>query len=314
MTLLKLALQSRRQKNIRGMEKVGEGGRSTTRRTGRCSTTRRTGMRVCSVLLRPMRKDGTGHLRADVAIHHHGSVHSVSRASIAVVVSLLATLVLMSGGWVVTVASIDAGTTVKSLLHLGLGAGTTSEVSITSTGRKGRGTSGKVVVRYRGESTTAAVAPGEAHQVVVTRRVERRRIGGHPTVSGETAFVLCGLPVDGLEAILELSGGTELPLANNGPDDGAATNGRGEYDKDCQGGMREAGCTKLRIARSRGRSGRDMARECDRIDRDRLTVAGCRRDVFLRRRCRGVRGRRGGRGGGGRDGRGCSGGSRTDGA
>jgi len=225
----------------------------------------------------------------------------------------------MSGGWIVTVASIDAGTTVKSLLHLGLRAGTTSKVSITTTGRKGRGASGKVVVRYRGEPTTsiiraAAVAPGEAHYVVVTRRVERRRVGGHPTVSGETAVMFCGLPVDGLEAILELSGGTELPLANNGPDDGAATDGRGEYDKDCQGGMREAGCTKLRIAWSRGRSGRDMARECDRIDRDRLTVAGCRRDVFLRRRCRGVRGRRSGRRGGGRYGRGCSGGGRTDGA
>ena len=225
----------------------------------------------------------------------------------------------MSGGWVVTVASIDAGTTVKSLLHLGLGAGTTSEVSITTTGRKGRGASGKVVVRYRGEATTsivraAAVAPGEAHHVVVTRRVERRRIGGHPTVSREAAVVLCRLPVDGLEAILELSGGTELPLANNGPDDGAATDGRGEYDNDCQGGAREAGCTKLRIVCSRGRSGRDTTRECDRLNRDRFTVGGGRHGVFLRRRCRGVRGRRDGKSGGRRNGRGCSGGGRTDGA
>lgn len=178
----------------------------------------------------------------------------------------------MSGVWVVAVASIDAGTTVKSLLHLRLGAGTTSEVSITTTGRKGRGASGKVVVRQRREAATgivhaAAVAPGEARYVVVTRRVERRRIGGHPTVSGEAAVVLCGLPVDGLEAILELSGGTELPFANNGPDDGAATDGRGEYDKDCYGGVREAGCTKLSIAcSSRGRSGREMARECDRVN------------------------------------------------
>ena len=99
----------------------------------------------------------------------------------------------------------------------------------------------------------------------MTRRVERRRIGGHPTVSaGEATLVLCGLPVDGLQAILELRRGTELPLANNSPDDGAAADGRGEYDKDHHGGVREAGCTKLRIAgSSRGRSGRDMARECD---------------------------------------------------
>ncbi len=153
----------------------------------------------------------------------------------------------MSGGRVVTVALIDAGATVKSLLHLGLGAGTTSEVSITTTGRKGRGASGKVVFRQRGKAATSivratAVAPGDA-QVVVTRRVERRRIGGHPTVSGEAAVVFCGLPVDGLEAIPELSGGAELPFANDGPDDGAATNGRGEYDDDCDGGAREAGCT-----------------------------------------------------------------------
>ena len=40
-----------------------------------------------------------------------------------------------------------------------------------------------------------AVAPGEAYHVVVTRRVERRHIGGHPTVSGEAAVMLCGLPL-----------------------------------------------------------------------------------------------------------------------
>jgi hypothetical protein len=82
----------------------------------------------------------------------------------------------MSGGRIITVASIDAGTTVKSLLHLRLGAWTTSEVSITTTGRKGRRASGKVVVRQRGKAATSivsatAVTPGDA-QVVVTGRVE----------------------------------------------------------------------------------------------------------------------------------------------
>jgi hypothetical protein len=85
-------------------------------------------------------------------------------------------------------------------------------------------------------------------------------------MSGEAAIVFRGLPVDGLEAILELSGGTELPFANDGPDDGTATDGRGEYDDDCDGGVREAGCTKLSIAWSRGRSRRDMARKCDRLN------------------------------------------------
>jgi len=255
-------------------------------------------------------------LRADVAIHHHSQfTHSVSRVGIAVVESLLATLILMSGGRVITEASIDAGTTVKSLLYLRLGAGATSEVSITTTGRKGRGASGKVMLRQRGKAATsivcaAAVAPGEA-QVVVTRRVERRCIGGHPTVIGEAAVVFCGLPVDGLEAILKLSGGTELPFANDGPDDGAATDGRGEYDEDGDGGVREAGCTKLRIVCSRGRSSRDMARECDRLNRDSLTFGGGRRGIILCRRCQSIRGRRGGPIGGGRRGRSCSRGGRA---
>jgi hypothetical protein len=59
-------------------------------------------------------------------------------------------------------------------------------------------------------------------------------------VGGEATVVLCGLPVDGLKAILELSRRTELPFANNGPDDGTATDGRGENDEDCSGGVREA--------------------------------------------------------------------------
>jgi len=54
--------------------------------------------------------------------------------------------------------------------------------------------------RYRGEATMSticatAVAPGEAYHVVVTHRVERQCIGGHPTVSGEAAVMLCGLPL-----------------------------------------------------------------------------------------------------------------------
>lgn len=133
----------------------------------------------------------------------------------------------------------------KSLLHLGLGARAAREVSVTTTGSKCCGASGEIVVRQWREAATGiirrvALAPSKAGHVLVTRRVERRRIGGHPTVGGEATVVLCGLPVDGLKAILELSRRTELPFANNGPDDGTATDGRGEYDEDCSGGVREA--------------------------------------------------------------------------
>ncbi len=129
----------------------------------------------------------------------------------------------------------------KSLLHLGLGARAARKVSVTTTGSKCCGASGEIVVRQWREAATGvirrvAIAPAEAGHVLVTRRVERRRIGGYPTVGGEATVVLCGLPVDGLKAILELSRWTELPFANNGPDDGTATDGRGEYS----GGVREA--------------------------------------------------------------------------
>jgi hypothetical protein len=59
-------------------------------------------------------------------------------------------------------------------------------------------------------------------------------------VSRKATVVLCGLPVDGLKAILELRGGAELPFADNGPNDRTTPNGRGEYDEDHYGGVREA--------------------------------------------------------------------------
>jgi hypothetical protein len=73
----------------------------------------------------------------------------------------------------------------------------------------------------------------------VTSGVERRSVGRHPT-DRKATVVLCGLPVDGLKTILELSGGAELPFADNGPNDDAASNGRGNYNEDRYGRVREA--------------------------------------------------------------------------
>lgn len=73
----------------------------------------------------------------------------------------------------------------------------------------------------------------------MTSRVERRRVGRHPT-DREATVVLCGLPVNGFKTILELSGGAELPLADNGPNDDTASNGRGNYNEDRYGRVREA--------------------------------------------------------------------------
>jgi hypothetical protein len=101
------------------------------------------------------------------------------------------------------------------------------------------------VVRYRGEVASGViprptVASGKAQYVIVTCRVERRRVGRHPTVSRKATVVICGLPVDGLKTILELSGGAELPLANNSPNDHTASNGRSNYNEDRYGRVREA--------------------------------------------------------------------------
>jgi len=182
-------------------------------------------------------------------------VHSVSGAAVSVIVSFLATPVV-SRGCIVVVALVETRTTVKSLLHRGLGAGATSKVSVTTARRKRCGAGGEIVVRKGGEATTsivraAAVAPGEAHHVVMARRMERRCVGGHPSVGREATpitLVLCGLPIDGLEAIFELSRWTELPFANDGPNDGTATDGRSEHDEDGNGSAGEAGGAELRIA------------------------------------------------------------------
>jgi hypothetical protein len=140
------------------------------------------------------------------------------------------------------VGSVDTRATLQSLLHLGLGTRTTSKVGIAANRRSSA--SGEIVVGYRGEATTgiiprSTIASGKAHHVIVTSRVERRRVGRHPT-DREATVVLCGLPVNGFKTILELSGGAELPLADNGPNDDTASNGRGNYNEDRYGRVREA--------------------------------------------------------------------------
>jgi len=165
------------------------------------------------------------------------SIRSISGVSDIIVVSILHAVSTV----VVFVGSVDTRTTLQSLLHLGLGTGTTGKVSIAAN-RRSRA-SGEVMVRYRGEAATgviprSTVASGKAH-VIVTPRVERRRVRRHPA-NREATVVLCGLPVDGLKTILELSGGAELPLADNGPNDDTASDGSSNYNEDRYGRVREA--------------------------------------------------------------------------
>jgi hypothetical protein len=75
--------------------------------------------------------------------------------------------------------------------------------------------------------------------------MERRRVGRHPTVGRKATVVVCGLPVDGLKTIPKLSGGAELPLADNGPNDHTASNRCGNNNDDGYGRVREARATDL---------------------------------------------------------------------
>jgi hypothetical protein len=87
-----------------------------------------------------------------------------------------ATLDMRNGSQVVFVASVDSRT-ILSLLHLGLGAGTTSEVSVATNGRHIRRARGEIVFRQRSKAATGVIRPstiasGKARHVIVTCRVE----------------------------------------------------------------------------------------------------------------------------------------------
>jgi len=159
-------------------------------------------------------------------------VRSISGAGVVVVVSVLraiATRVVRRGAKVGFVTPVDTRTTLQSFVHLWLRAGAAREVGIATNRRKHGSASSEIVIRQGREAAIgvirpSTIAPGQAH-VIVACRVERRCIGRHPAMRGKAAVVLCGLPVDGLETILELSRGTELPLADDGPNNGAATDG-----------------------------------------------------------------------------------------
>jgi hypothetical protein len=78
------------------------------------------------------------------------------------------------------------------------------------------------------------------------------------------------LPVDGLETVLELGRGTELPFADYGPDDGTPSNRCGKYDDDSQGGVRQTRAANWSAIVGRGGGGRsrDVTSQRYRVDRD----------------------------------------------
>jgi len=186
------------------------------------------------------------------------------------------------------IATVDAQPTLEVLLHLRLGARATSEVSVASNRRERRRASGEVVFGQRREVASSGVigasaggvltvAAGEAAAVFVAG-MERGGVGGDSAVRREAAVVHRWLPVDGLEAVLELGRGTELPFADYGPDDSTSSNRCSEYDDDGQGGVRQTRAANCSIVgRGRGGSRRDVAGQRYRIDRGRWCIDDAQR-------------------------------------
>jgi len=111
-----------------------------------------------------------------------------------------------------------ARATTQRLLHLWLGAGAASEISVAANRSEVRGGSGKVVIEL------VAIHACSSGVVVILRRVERRgsRVGA--AVGRNNANVVVRrLPIYRGHALVKLGRVAELPLAEDGPKDGNTT-------------------------------------------------------------------------------------------
>jgi len=112
-----------------------------------------------------------------------------------------------------SIASVTRGTT--GFLHLGT---TTSQVCITANRR----CSGSEVVIREGSHTIGC------HAMERTARV-RPAMSGDDVISAGT---LCRLPVSRLESLIKFVGASQLPFAEDCPEDGNTTDGRCDgYDE-----------------------------------------------------------------------------------
>jgi hypothetical protein len=114
--------------------------------------------------------------------------------------------------------------------HLGLGARTAGKISIapnwSQTGASSeivirKGLKGRVIIFGR---TMTAVRGGTI--VAGTRTRTEGRCTRVTTVGRDDAFIVMGsgLPVNGLETLIKLLGTTELPFAEDSPEDCDSTN------------------------------------------------------------------------------------------
>jgi len=218
---------------------------------------------------------------------HYGPIYSIAGGAgvLVIIVSILrgvAALVVGRDTREGIIAPVEAYSTLKVLLHQGLGARATSKVSVAPDWRERRSASGEVVFGQRreaassvkGASAGGVLTVAARETAVIVARMERRRVGGDSAVRGKAAVVHSRLPVDRLKAVPELGRRTEFPFADYGPDDCTTSHRRGKYDDDGQGGVRQTRATSGRtiVDRGRGRSRRDVASQRNRIDRGRWLI------------------------------------------
>ena len=193
----------------------------------------------------------------------------------------------------------DAILSLVHLQRLRLGAWSSRQIRVSSTGGKVRGSGGEVVVRKRTDAVSVML-----RRVVfglVSTRVEGRvRVGGRGTVNTWDALLRTGggLPVNWLHTVLELVRRLELPLADEGPDNCDTSDRGGQGDDDGQGCF----CSRTRAAGRRNGGSGARIRGSDSLELCLLTLsrgAGTRRrgGIILLSRSRR---RRGGSGRGGR--------------
>ncbi len=152
---------------------------------------------------------------------------------------------------------------VATVVHARGRARPTLQVGIPGARRQTGWASGKVVGRREVGCDRAraghVVPSGGTTEVAAFRRIKRGALragidrvsacNGHDgriaLVHGETAAGGWRLPVDGLEAILEPTGGGKLPLADDGPDGDGSDDTRCSDDEGYEDGPRKEGGTLI---------------------------------------------------------------------
>lgn len=156
--------------------------------------------------------------------HLNFVLESIPGGGTVVVVGITGSKALMVQRNSIIESTVEAWAASKMLLHRRQRAGTARKISVST---NGAGAGREVMIEGIMSAATSA-------RVRVARsRAEGRCAGVGTAMRGNATVVVGGLlPVDGLETLVELLGARELPLAENGPEDGDAAEGGSDCDED----------------------------------------------------------------------------------